>query len=204
MKKTTTKSISQSYDALAPGYGERWRIFNDVVRGWVLARFPKMEEGTVLDLGCGTGAMLKAIHEKCSELKLRGVDASPQMLALARQAVPAAQLIEGDVERESDGRFDVVLSLNVLHHLRDPAAHLVRLKELCKSGGRIYLCDFSIDTIRIGIAELWWRLFHPAHRRAFHPQELRAMITAAGLVIEDSEVLKPDSFWRLQIYELTS
>ena len=204
MKVTTTGSIRQNYDALASGYESRWNKFNEVVRGWVLARFSEIREGMVLDLGCGTGAMLKIIHEKYPELKLAGVDASSQMLAQARKIVPEAVLTEGDIEEGVTGRFDVILSLNVLHHLRDPAAHLLRLKELSKSGGRIYLCDFSIDTIRIGISELWWRFFHQAHRRAFHPQKLRAMISAAGLAIKDSEILKPDSFWRLQIYELTS
>lgn len=166
-------------------------------------RFPDMEQGTVLDAGCGTGIILRMIHDRHPQLKLTGIDISPDMLALARANIPAATLVEGNVAEGISGSFDVVLSLNVLHHLENQAAHLEDIKKACNLGGIIFLCDFSMDTIRIRIADFVWRLVQPGYRGAFTSSQMRSMIAKAGLKVVDHSILSPGPFWRLQIYRLS-
>lgn len=176
-----------------------------MVRRWVITRFPDIENGSVLDIGCGTGAMLRIVHEKRPGMKLTGIDVSPDMLAIARRNAPKTKIIEADIAAivtPPQNTFDAVLSLNVLHHLDDADAHLAILKKICKPGGTVFLCDFSIDTIRMRMAGYWWGLRHPSYRKAFAPRRLRRMIAAAGLTITDHAILTPDWFWRLQIYHL--
>jgi len=197
-----TDPVRSNYDNLAATYESRWLNFNAAVRRWVMDRFPDSATGSVIDLGCGTGAMLRMVHERRPAMKLTGIDISPDMLAIARRDVPEATLIEDDITTAPREAFDVVLSLNILHHLDDAAAHLAMIKQLCKAGGTAFLCDFSIDTMRMGIADGWWRLSHPAYRKGFSAVRLRRMIGDTGLAIRDRAILKPDWFWRLQIYRL--
>lgn len=202
MKKVQPAAVIRDYAALAARYEMRWSGFNGAVRQWVMDRFPDSGTGSVIDLGCGTGAMLRLIHERHPAMQLTGVDVSPDMLAVARRNAPEAKLVENDIVSVPQKKFDVVLSLNVLHHMDDGAAHLAMLEKLCAHGGTLFLCDFSIDTTRIKIAEKWWSLSNPAYRKAFTQHDLRRMIGDAGLAIRDQAILKPDWFWRLQIYKL--
>jgi SAM-dependent methyltransferase len=71
---------------------------------------------TLLELGCGTGTILAGLG---SFDALTGIDRSPQMLAIAREKVPGARLIEGDIaDFHLDERFDVVICVfDTLNHL---------------------------------------------------------------------------------------
>jgi SAM-dependent methyltransferase len=74
------------------------------------------EASSLLELGCGTGAILAGLSSLPS---LTGLDRSPEMLAIARDKVPQARLIEGDIATFYIGeRFDVVMCVfDTLNHL---------------------------------------------------------------------------------------
>jgi SAM-dependent methyltransferase len=80
----------------------------------VRRHLPRAE--SLLELGCGTGAMLEGLREID---RLTGIDRSPQMLAIARTKLPEARLIEGDITAfELAERFDVVICVfDTLNHI---------------------------------------------------------------------------------------
>ena len=71
---------------------------------------------SVLELGCGTGSILAQLTAFPA---LTGLDRSPKMLAVASQKVPAARLLQGDIQEFWLGeRFDVVVcAFDTLNHL---------------------------------------------------------------------------------------
>jgi SAM-dependent methyltransferase len=71
---------------------------------------------SLLELGCGTGSLLAHLPEIRS---LTGLDRSPEMLAVARQKVPRARLVEADMSCFSlDERFEVVACIfDSLNHV---------------------------------------------------------------------------------------
>ena len=72
--------------------------------------------GSILELGCGTGTILAGLG---SIGPLTGIDRSPEMLAIAREKVPSARLIEDDITTFALGEtFDVVLCVfDTLNHI---------------------------------------------------------------------------------------
>ncbi len=72
----------------------------------------------VLELGCGTGAILAGLG---SGFTLTGIDLSPAMLDVARRRCPTARLIEGDITSFDLGEtFDVVICVyDTLNHVTD-------------------------------------------------------------------------------------
>ena len=98
------------YDAVMDDPGPR----ADRVAAWI-DRF-RPGAATLLELGCGTGSILARLPSVPS---LTGLDRSPGMLAVARQKVPGARLVEGDMTSFSlDERFDVVVCVfDSLNHL---------------------------------------------------------------------------------------
>ncbi|BCM84659.1 class I SAM-dependent DNA methyltransferase [Methylobacterium indicum] len=84
-------------------------------------RGPDARFGTVLDLGCGTGLMARALDGLAGTLV--GVDLSPGMLAQARRTGRYARLQEGDLrgflEAEPAASADLVVAADVFIYLRE-------------------------------------------------------------------------------------
>lgn len=72
--------------------------------------------GSLLELGCGTGAMLRRLTRVPTRV---GLDQSPEMLAVAADQAPGAELLQGDLSSFCLGRtFDVIICVfDTLNHL---------------------------------------------------------------------------------------
>ncbi|MER7753926.1 class I SAM-dependent methyltransferase [Kitasatospora sp. NPDC097643] len=93
-----------------------------------------------LDVGCGDGLLAWKLAARAG--RVLGVDASPVMIAAARERAGGAagpEFVEGDFLAVEDARlpvggFDFVCSVTAIHHLDfEPA--LVRMRELLRPGG---------------------------------------------------------------------
>lgn len=72
------------------------------------------KNSTVLDLGCGNGALTKALQEKGYAVK--GIDASKELLDIARKNYPDIEFVLGDATHfQFPEPFDVVFSNAVFH-----------------------------------------------------------------------------------------
>lgn len=109
---------------------------------------------TVLDLACGPANQLLHIARLHPDTRFIGLDASPNMLTVARSTLAENQInnVElqvGDITRLAEiatARVDCVLSTMALHHLPDTAAlhsTMAEIHRVVKPGGGIYLADFG-------------------------------------------------------------
>ena len=76
----------------------------------------------MLDVGCGTGDLLKMVQESNPELELAGLDATETMLCHARKLVPSATLVIKDacsLHHYSDHSIGALMCTFVTHHLTD-------------------------------------------------------------------------------------
>ena len=88
-----------------------------------------------LDVGCGTGHHLADLRQRGFEVS--GVDGSPEMVARARARNQGVPIECADVEALPfpSGRFDLVLCIEVLRYLRDPAGCLREIARVMRPGG---------------------------------------------------------------------
>ena len=104
----------------------------------LLARVPELPFRDIVDLGCGNGALTRAIAERWPEARVVGLDNSPQMLAGA-----AAQAIEGRLEFvrgdiATYGRpADLIFSNAALQWLDDHERSFPRLASLIAPDGAL-------------------------------------------------------------------
>lgn len=120
-----------------------------------LMSLPVIRPGdTVLDLACGPANQLLHIARLHPDANFIGVDASSNMLNMARSTLAKNQLDNvqlqvGDITNLAafaDAQIDSVLCTMSLHHLPDFAAlHSVmrEIRRVVKPGGGIYLADFG-------------------------------------------------------------
>lgn len=133
----------------------------------------------VLDVGCGTGRLLRELGRLAPAVEeLRGVDAAPTMVAVAAEASsddPRVQVQQAFAEQLpfENARFDLVVSSTSFDHWRDQSRGLRECARVLEPGGRLVLCDLLspllIFTLPFG------------HRgRARTPARARRLLAAAG------------------------
>ena len=93
----------------------------------------------VLDVGTGTGIAVAAARG--SGCEVIGLDASPEMLAVARRELPDHEFIEADFSAMpfEPASFDVVLSVHALLFAEDQVAALREWRRVARPGGRLSL-----------------------------------------------------------------
>lgn len=80
----------------------------------------KLFPGTICEIGCGAGGILRALHDKMPETcRFEGYDVSPQALALAGPQTARLQLVYADITNISVAQYDLVLVMDVIEHIED-------------------------------------------------------------------------------------
>jgi len=153
------------YDRLAPIWRD-W-LYRDALRAFERAIVDALPaEGDVLDLGCGTGAVLEGLLARGARPgSYLGVDLSPAMLARARAKlglVPGVRLQRLDLRREPlpAGPFDVVVSAWALEHLPRPGMVVAAARSRLRAGGTlIAFFELDGDSVRERLFRRLWRFF---------------------------------------------
>ncbi|HEU4931070.1 MAG TPA: class I SAM-dependent methyltransferase [Pyrinomonadaceae bacterium] len=93
---------------------------------------------SICDLGCGNGHITGRLAKL--GYQITGVDASASGIQIARRAYPNVDFVEALIDRELNlGRFDLVVSSDVIEHLYRPSDLLEAACSLLKPDGQILL-----------------------------------------------------------------
>jgi SAM-dependent methyltransferase len=101
-----------------------------------------VEGHSVLDVGCGAGGSLGGLRDR-NPTRLAGCDQSPEMVKLASEYVPEAEikLMDGTTLPYEDGEFDVVKTMTVLQHNPDDVLKKL-VAEICRVASEyVVLCE---------------------------------------------------------------
>jgi len=155
---------------------------------------------TVLDLGCGPGALTIRLAQALPGVSLTAVDGSAAMIALARDAVQRAGLdthVTLLQERLQDlrlpaGAFDAVLSKDLLHHLPEASTLWTTVARLARRDAAVCVMDLIrpdsqeaarqiVDRVAGSADPILQQDFYNSLGAAFSLEEVRAQLASAGL-----------------------
>jgi 2-polyprenyl-6-hydroxyphenyl methylase/3-demethylubiquinone-9 3-methyltransferase len=144
------------------------------------------------DVGCGAGLLAEPLARLGAAVT--GIDAAPENVAAAR-AHALGQGLEIDYRvggaEALGGRYDLVTSLEVVEHVADPAAFVGALAAAVAPGGLLILSTPNrtqwSKLVMIGIGEGLGQIPKGTHdwEKFIAPDELKAMVEAAGLAVVD-------------------
>jgi ubiquinone/menaquinone biosynthesis C-methylase UbiE len=138
-----------AFDARAEGYEGGWLgLLHQQIAGRTadLALSAAPAPQRILDVGCGTGYLLRQLADRCPDAaELIGVDPARGMIAAARAAAAGDRLqwLEGTAEELPfpEGSFDLVVSTTSFDHWADQQAGLRECARVLTPGGRLVLAD---------------------------------------------------------------
>lgn len=137
-----------NYDQGANDYAAHRRIHSGVFRE--LCGQGRLSPGsTVLEVGCGTGNYVRALARRFRCVAY-GLDPSAAMLVHAGTHPEQVVWVLGRAEQLGfpDGTFDLILSVDVIHHVSDRAAFYHKMARILRPGGRVCTVTDSEAIIR--------------------------------------------------------
>lgn len=142
----------------------------------LLRKHVRTERPDVLDLGCGTGVVLRELGGWAKPV---GLDMSELALGFCQQR-DLRRLVKGDGQKLPfrEGAFDAIIGLDIFEHIPDDAAAFAEAYRALKPGGALVL---SVPAFR----SLWGPhdvALH--HHRRYRASEVRDRLRAAGFSVE--------------------
>ncbi|WP_372799818.1 bifunctional 2-polyprenyl-6-hydroxyphenol methylase/3-demethylubiquinol 3-O-methyltransferase UbiG [Paracoccus seriniphilus] len=171
----------------------------------------------ILDIGCGGGLVSEPMARLGADvvgadaaegnIAVAQVHADQQELAIDYRATTAESL------RDDGETFDVVLALEIVEHVADPATFIETCRDLVRPGGLVILSTINRTAKSFGAAIIgaeWIMRWLPkgTHdwQRFITPDELAQMSSGAGLAVADARgmVFNPITFgWKLSDRDLS-
>jgi len=153
-----------------------------------------LEGKTALDVGCGAGLLAEPLARLGA--RVTGIDAAPEVIAVARHHAASMGLeIDyrvGAVEK-TQGQFDLVTSMEVIEHVADPAAFVKSLAKCLAPEGLLILSTPNATAwsrlMMITLGEGLGRIPRGTHDfdKFIAPERIKSLFADAGLKCLDVE-----------------
>ena len=153
-----------------------------------------LEGKAALDVGCGAGLLAEPLARLGA--KVTGIDAAPEVIAIAREHSAAMGLeIEyraGDVQ-ELEGTFDLITCMEVIEHVADPAAFVKALAKRLAPDGLLVMSTPNATgwskLLMITVGEGLGRIPRGTHDfdQFIAPDRMKLLLADAGLKCFDVE-----------------
>jgi len=179
MTTTSRENDVERFSRWSRTYEDSWlqkRFFDRVHEAVLTLAANGAEPETILDVGCGTGRLLRAAGARWPHASLIGVDAAEGMVEVARSLTPGATFNVAMAEALPlpDASIDLALSTTSFHHWGDQAAGIREVARVLRPGGRFFLADIA------GPAWLS-KLLHQSRFQS--PAHVQTLFTEAGLQV---------------------
>jgi len=176
--------------------------FEDENQGFVdrfLAYYPELQDGHVLDLGCGPADIPVRLARALPECRITGVEGAAPMITLGVEAVRAAGLADRIAlrcERFQDTVLaepaDAVISNSLLHHVPNALQFWYAVRKLAKPGAAVLVMDLLrpgspeeaqaiVDRYAADEPAILRRDFYNSLLAAFTDDEVAAQLTEMNL-----------------------
>lgn len=134
----------------------------------------------VLDLGCGTGALMAQVISEDYRRNVTGIDISKQMITVAKQNLGnKAVLVIGDSEKLpfSDQYFDVVYCNDSFHHYPNPQKVIEEVYRVLKVGGTFIIGDTYLPIVARQIMNIVIKFNHDGDVRIYSKKEIISLLS---------------------------
>ncbi|MBI4459422.1 MAG: class I SAM-dependent methyltransferase [Acidobacteria bacterium] len=207
-------NLVDKYARQAAHYDRRWnRAVGDATLRVTLQAIPWAQSSTLLDVGCGTGLLERAIHSGPERQgSVVGLDISLAMLRQARgklNGAPGVRWINAQAESLpfQSASFDVVVCTNSFHYYRRPLKVLQEFRRVLRPSGSVVLADWCNDFLGCKVSQWALQFVHSTgvHRyalqRCYGTAECEELLRQGGFRINSARRVRIHWGWGIMLYK---
>ncbi len=157
--------------------GNFWFESRNALIIWAIQKYFAQAQ-QFMEVGCGTGFVLRGLHQAIPSLQLAGSEIFNEGLKIIGQRVPSAALYQMDILKiPFENEFDVLGAFDVLEHIPDDEGALGQLYQAVKPKGGIVLTVPQHPRL--------WSAFdtYAHHQRRYTRTELTQKVERAGFQV---------------------
>jgi SAM-dependent methyltransferase len=176
---------------------EHWaKVFDDPARdAWqkpheVITALSPAPDSVVADIGSGTGYFAARLAHFVPEGRVYGVDIEPDMVKYLaerakREGLPNLVSIAGRPDDANlPAKVDLVLMVDVYHHISDRESYFRKLHGSLKAGARVAIIDFRLDAPD-----------GPPKSQRIAPSRVKSELAKAGYAFAKEHTFLPNQFF---------
>jgi 2-polyprenyl-3-methyl-5-hydroxy-6-metoxy-1,4-benzoquinol methylase len=153
-----------------------------------------LKNGKLLDIGAGTGHFVKYMQVNGWQATgLEPDDATRERAAVLNKVnlLPAELFYSMPAES-----FNVITMWHVLEHVHDLHNYVMRLKEVLKPGGRIFIAVPNYSSYDASAYKGSWAAYDvPRHLYHFSPESIKHLLSMHGLQVQSIRSMPYDSYY---------
>lgn len=151
-------------------------------------------KGTILDIGCGTGAFLNTMKE--AGWNITGLEPDTVARAKASELYHIQPQEPGKLFELAPVSFNAITMWHVLEHVHELHAYIKQIEKLLSPDGKAFIAVPNYTSKDAAIYAAHWAAYDvPRHLYHFSPQSMEALLTQHGLKITTVKPMWFDSFY---------
>ncbi|MGB0973692.1 MAG: class I SAM-dependent methyltransferase [Flavobacteriaceae bacterium] len=152
------------------------------------------EKGTFLDIGCGTGDVLKAAQN--NGWTITGIEPNEKARAIANLKTNNKVFDSSELNNLKAGSFDVISLWHVLEHLPNLEEHISLFKRLLKPNGKLIIAVPNHKSYDAKYYKEYWAAYDvPRHLWHFSQTSIKLLFSKFGMTVTKILPMKFDAFY---------
>jgi len=172
----------QELEAYYEGYGRNdylspltVRRYEELLQSWEKYR----QTNRILDVGCGIGYFLETAQKMGWEAY--GTEYTERAVAICAAKGISMQKGELNPDLYAPESFDIITSFEVIEHINQPRAEMVKFYHLLRKGGAVYITTPNFNSmLRYYLKECYNVIAYPEHLSYYTPATLELLMQTAG------------------------
>jgi 2-polyprenyl-3-methyl-5-hydroxy-6-metoxy-1,4-benzoquinol methylase len=160
----------------------------------LIEKMSSTREGSVLDVGCGTGAFLHVMQQ--AGWKITGLEPDEKARKKAKELYQLELESSGQLFSQPAGSFDAVTLWHVLEHVYTLHDYIDQLKRLLKQDGKLFIAVPNYTCYDENVYKQFWAAYDvPRHLYHFSPIAMEKLLGMHNLKITAVRPMWYDSFY---------
>ena len=153
-----------------------------------------LKQGSLLDLGSGTGAFVHEMQQ--AGWQVTGLEPDADARKKANELFNVRLENTGNFYDLPSSAFDAITLWHVLEHVHDLHGYMENLRSVLKDNGRVIIAVPNYTSMDAGIYKEFWAAYDvPRHLYHFSPSSMQALMDKHGLKLIAQKPMWYDSFY---------
>lgn len=186
------------WENLAPKYNGLWVQKYSLgptrreVKKIVLPLLAENPELQILEVGCGTGQLIKEISEQYPGVHYLGIDVAQNMVEIAAKDNTGKNVSFQHCPVEdfmSEEKYDVILCTHAFPYFPEKAEVLKKMAGLCKEKGRVIIANSSTNSLKDLLINFGLKAT-TSKAKYLSIEEMKKLFEGAGLDLKDVRIIR--------------